>query len=561
MSGWRGRGREAIVDTAVVSLAIGAVLWEVCVAPTITSSGSLWNQVVTPAYPAMDVVLVVAVIYTVFTIGRWVPAAWMFVVGISLQLVADSIYARLSAEGLPNSTHWLDPFWPASYVLVAAAALHPTMKLLGRRVANDQPTVARLRVALLGVAVFAAPAVAVLAVVQGRDEDAIGLGILTAVVAALLVWRFDNLVRATNRAYEQVHDSEERFRALVQHASDVLTVVDEQARIQYVSPAIVDLLGDLPERYLGTQVIEHVHPDDFHSAETAFARALGEPGRTYSFEVRVEHADGSWRWIESTCTNQLDEPAVRGVVGNMRDISQRKRTEALESGEAKVLGLLARGAPLAESLDMLIRTVEELLGARCSIRLVDPTTGRLNRAFAPNVPDGYLEVLDHVALTPVTLSESGVLRNYLQASERDEEIAADGLVMDGVVEHDDVASNSLWPEVSAAATVHGLHRSWTLQVRAANGGQVLATFSVYWPDSATPGAAEQALLERWSHLAAIAIDHARSQEPRRVVPRSRPVQADQRQPRARDRRSGADRSRRTALGRAPRCRHRCAARR
>ncbi|HSS58270.1 MAG TPA: diguanylate cyclase, partial [Solirubrobacteraceae bacterium] len=64
----------------------------------------------------------------------------------------------------------------------------------------------------------------------------------------------------------------------------------------------------------------------------------------------------------------------------------------------------------------------------------------------------------------------------------------------------------------AAAAAHDLHLAWALQVRAADGGQVLASFTVYWPDGASPGAPERALLGRWTHLAAIAIDHSRSQE-------------------------------------------------
>ena len=77
---------------------------------------------------------------------------------------------------------------------------------------------------------------------------------------------------------------------------------------------------------------------------------------------------------------------------------------------------------------------------------------------------------------------------------------------------EDVGRDSLWPEVCAAAAAHDLHLAWALQVRAADGGQVLASFTVYWPDGASPGAAERSLLSRWTHLAAIAIDHSRSQE-------------------------------------------------
>jgi diguanylate cyclase (GGDEF)-like protein/PAS domain S-box-containing protein len=498
LCGLRGHTRGALVDTAVVSLAAGGLLWEMCIAPTIDSAtGSTWNRVTTLAYPIMDVILVVGVIYAVLSVGRWVPASGMLVAGLAVQLIGDSIYARLSADGALGTGHWLDPVWPASYVLVAAAALHPSMRLIGRAREADRAGIARTRVALLGAALFVAPAVALLAQVEGRNTDAVGLGIVTAIVAGLLVWRLDSLVGETNRAYERVHDSEERFRALVQHASDVVTVVDPESAIEYISPSVLELLGRPPEAFLGTRVADHLHPGDFRHARSVFARAVTDPGRTYVFEARARHADGSWRWIETTCTNRLDEPAVRGIVGNLRDVSERKRNEALEAGETRVLETIARGAPLADSMHTLIATVEELLtGARCSIRLVDPATGALSEGFAPSMPASYLEAIANVTLTPSHLTAAGV-----RGADDD----------DDLVVLQDVGRDSFWPEVGAAALEHDLHLAWALQVRAAGDSSVLASFTVYWPAAMTPGPAERALLERWAHIAAIAIDRSRSQ--------------------------------------------------
>ncbi len=194
------RNRGVIVDAAVVSLAAGGLLWELCVAPTIDSAtGSTFDRVVTVAYPMMDVLLVVAVVYAALSLTSWVPAATLLVGGVAMQLAADSIYARLSAEGALGSTRWLDPFWPASYVLVAAAALHTSMVILGNPTVTTHGKTARARVALLGAALFVAPGLALLAQAQGRNDDAIGLGAVTAIVAALLVWRLSNLVGETNR--------------------------------------------------------------------------------------------------------------------------------------------------------------------------------------------------------------------------------------------------------------------------------------------------------------------------------------------------------------------------
>lgn len=70
-----------------------------------------------------------------------------------------------------------------------------------------------------------------------------------------------------------------------------------------------------------------VHPDDLARLERTIAHALGNPGASSYVELRLRHADGSWRHVESACTNLLDDPAVGGVVFNSRDVTERKKLE------------------------------------------------------------------------------------------------------------------------------------------------------------------------------------------------------------------------------------------
>jgi diguanylate cyclase (GGDEF)-like protein/PAS domain S-box-containing protein len=121
--------------------------------------------------------------------------------------------------------------------------------------------------------------------------------------------------------------SEERFRSLVQNASDVVIVVNSEGRIEYVSPAVRQVMGYSPDDELGKGVLDYVHPDHFADVGERFVEVASEPGRSTRMELRARHHDGSWRWVDATATNLLHDQAVGGLVINYRDITDRKALE------------------------------------------------------------------------------------------------------------------------------------------------------------------------------------------------------------------------------------------
>ncbi|HEU4847065.1 MAG TPA: PAS domain S-box protein, partial [Rubrobacteraceae bacterium] len=144
------------------------------------------------------------------------------------------------------------------------------------------------------------------------------------------------------QAEEALKESEQRFRSLVQNSSDIITLVGADGTILYVSPAIERVLGYRPEERVGSNTFELVHPDDVARARRLFARDLRNPGATSSIGVRVRHRDGSWRYVETTGTNRLDEPGVEAVVLNSRDVTEREWTEvALKESERRYADLLS----------------------------------------------------------------------------------------------------------------------------------------------------------------------------------------------------------------------------
>jgi len=135
------------------------------------------------------------------------------------------------------------------------------------------------------------------------------------------------LLAAKAQVEVALRESEARLRALIANIADMIIVLDGDGTIQFLSGSVERLLGYNSVDYLGHQVMNYVHPDDVQEVKAALAACLHQPGDTQSFAARVPHRDGSWRDIEGTGLNRLDAPAVRGIVLNCRDVTERRRAE------------------------------------------------------------------------------------------------------------------------------------------------------------------------------------------------------------------------------------------
>ena len=129
------------------------------------------------------------------------------------------------------------------------------------------------------------------------------------------------------RAKEALRASEERFRALVQHSTDIITVIDTDGVITYQSPSVTQGLGYVPEETLGMDMLELVHPDDRERAAMLFKQVLDHHAEFGAIEFRCCHADGHYVYVEAVGSNMLDNAWVNGIVLNSRDVTERKRAE------------------------------------------------------------------------------------------------------------------------------------------------------------------------------------------------------------------------------------------
>ena len=182
-----------------------------------------------------------------------------------------------------------------------------------------------------------------------HEQSLVGEVAVTLVAGLLMIALTLRTMRAQGQALdlaasqEVLRRSEERFRALIQNTSDIISVYDRDGTLRYLSPAFDQALGYAGADWLNRNALELCHPDDRLRLGLGFRQALRHPGQTRDLVIRLRHADGSWRWFEVKAQASEDDTVIDGVVGAARDITDRKSAEAaLLAGERRYRTLIER---------------------------------------------------------------------------------------------------------------------------------------------------------------------------------------------------------------------------
>jgi PAS domain S-box-containing protein len=122
---------------------------------------------------------------------------------------------------------------------------------------------------------------------------------------------------------------DERFRALLRNAADLIWVVEPNATIRWASPSMANTLGYEPAEVEGSQRTDLIHPDDVDLAREALEEVAMAPGRSAEIEARIRHKDGRWRNIAAVVTNLMDHPSIGGIVVNANDVTERRQAESV----------------------------------------------------------------------------------------------------------------------------------------------------------------------------------------------------------------------------------------
>jgi two-component system cell cycle sensor histidine kinase/response regulator CckA len=138
------------------------------------------------------------------------------------------------------------------------------------------------------------------------------------------------------RTAEQVRAADQRVRALVANSSDGVVLLDERGTVLFAGAPI---LGYSNDEWMGRNGMDLLHPEDQPAVRGRFTALVSQPGNNMTLRYRAKHRNGSWRWIEATSRNLLEERAVHGVVVNYRDITEQRQTEENLREQAQLLDL------------------------------------------------------------------------------------------------------------------------------------------------------------------------------------------------------------------------------
>ena len=160
------------------------------------------------------------------------------------------------------------------------------------------------------------------------------LGSLLAglLILSLLAWRFEHLARRSklaSAARRLERQSEERLRALAEHATDVVVVLDKDLRIMWQAASMQRVFGRAPDSLAGEPLREALHPRDRDAAERRLRALVSRPaGTTSTLKVSVRDGEGHYRPVEIVAANRVTDDAVGGLLLSIRDVTERHALEA-----------------------------------------------------------------------------------------------------------------------------------------------------------------------------------------------------------------------------------------
>ena len=305
-----------------------------------------WSLVLAGAYPNLAVLGLLAANRAI-AYGLPLPSrrAWrMLLTTVTVSLLADIFFQTMWATGYSG------PNWsvPAGVAINLAMLLAADWCRLDPIESGGDPTAAVPYTPLPLLMTAGAAVVLLLLAWTGN------LSVVRLLLAALLVLNLVVLVREFIMVMDSIRlvrqqtarEGERRFEAMIRHSSDLILVVDAALKVRFASPAAGPLLGCSPESLFAKNLETLVPPGESSRLNAVLNAIMLSPrGGTQTLNIGFRHQDGSERKLECQVTNLLEEPAVRGVVLNARDLTERSLLEERlrQSQKMEVVGQLAGG--------------------------------------------------------------------------------------------------------------------------------------------------------------------------------------------------------------------------
>lgn len=294
-----------------------------------------------------------------------------------------------------------------------------------------------------------------------------------------------------------LRESEARYRTLVEHAPEIIVVLDVDKK------RLVDV-NDNAVRFFRLKRAEllDIIPDELSSITQQDGRVAGIAQRDYLRRALAgESPVYEWSFRDSAGNNIPCEVRLvrlpssdRLIRGSITDITERKRTELLAAGERRVFERLAANVDLAATMLTIVEMAERVCSdTMCAIRLLDERKTGLNLIAAPSLPSRYAQETAQLRCTLHNGSCAAAVRLRRQ------------------VIVTDIAHDELWENMRAKAVSAGLRACWSTLIYASS-GKVLGTIELYFKTVRQPLRHDFDLLARLSQLSGIAIERRRADD-------------------------------------------------
>src|SRR5438552_10316061 len=290
-------------------------------------------------------------------------------------------------------------------------------------------------------------------------------------------------------AEERLRKSEEKYRDLIEISPDAIYVVDANGVCVLGNRAGADLVGLPQDELVGTPVTDTYLPGERDLFLERLEKLRG--GGTLRYERIFVRKNGDNFPVEVSVT------AIRGgyFQAILRDISERKKSEALLAGEQRLLEMIATGVGLKEILNTLCLIIEEQrAGTLASVLLLNADGVHLDCIAGPNLPKEWAQQMENLPIGPCAGSCG-------TAAYRGSPVIVS-----------DIATDPLWdvPEHRSSALKHGLRASWSNPVLS-SAGKVLGTFCMYYRETRSPNSRDLELIDLATHLTRVAIERDRAE--------------------------------------------------
>lgn len=205
---------------------------------------------------------------------------------------------------------------------------------------------------------------------------------------------------------EEVNRTQKRMQLLLENASEVITICEEDGTIRYISPSVETILGYGQKELIGVSDLDNVHKDYKAEYQNLFTRMQENPDEKVTIQYEYRTKDGQFIWIESTGTNCMSNPAIHGYILNSRDITERRRAELEQRMRSKMQALSENSPDLITRLEngtisYINPVIEDYTGNKPS-QYLGRDVKETELDFS--ILDGWLKIVEEVNNTSQTVS-------------------------------------------------------------------------------------------------------------------------------------------------------------